>query len=368
MNKSYFILMSFWIFFISSFCANADSLTGRLTRTFERTLASSNTPGGSAVITINGKTIFSIASGKSVVSTAKPFTTSTLSSVASVTKLITSTIVMRMVEDGLLTLDDTIDAYVPSYIPATKKVTIRNLLSMKSGYADIEAEPAFIAAQNDPNHQWTREELFTPIKPPKFSPGTKFEYSNVNFLLLSQIIDNVYSGGVSAAFQDYIAKPARLGNSVVFDRIPALASRFAHGYNTINRKTIDVCAGAKDLGVNTSVWGTIWGDGGIGATAGGLAKFANALFHNKLVKRKTLRVMMKGAKGDYGLGMYAIRVNGHNWFGHAGAFNGYTAWIGHDLSRDVTITLTLNALDEDTGAQLQVLNSMVRAFDGYVIN
>jgi CubicO group peptidase (beta-lactamase class C family) len=60
-------------------------------------------------------------------------------------------------------------------------------------------------------------------------------------------------------------------------REPAVAARFAHGYQTtLAGHTRDVCRGALDLGVDTSVWGTFWGDGGVGATAGGLARFTNA--------------------------------------------------------------------------------------------
>jgi hypothetical protein len=95
-----------------------------------------------------------------------------------------------------------------------------------------------------------------------------------SYFLLGQVIDSVYPGGVSAAFNDLIAKPDRLGDRVFFDRVASAATRFAHSCQTIKETMTDTSAGSapQNLRINTSVWGPLWTAGGIGATAEGLRR------------------------------------------------------------------------------------------------
>lgn len=343
----------------------AQTLGQTMQAALARAVAATHTPGAAVSITCNGTPVWSGAAGVSEVTTAQPFTRTTLSSVASVTKMVTATLVLRMAEDGLLALDSPISAVLGASIPDGATVTIRNLLQMRSGYFDIERYSWFAAAANDPNYVWKRAELFRHIKPPRFTPGSRFQYSNVNFLLLSAIIDAAYPGGVAAAYRAYMGGPAGLGGRVSFARVAALAPRVAHGYQTVGGVTTDVNAGARNLGVNTSVWGTLWGDGGVVATADGLARFADALFGGRLLNSASLAAMQTPlrAGGPYGLGLERNSIDGHDWYGHVGAFQGYTAFIGHDPARGVTIAAVANALDADSDAQGHLLVDVVAAYD-----
>lgn len=347
--------------------ARADTpsaLQQQLSAILAGSVSRSGIPGRAAIITCQGKLVWSDSAGFSVTETGLPFRQNTLSSVASVTKMFTATIVLRMAEDGLLSIQSPIAPYLPASIPGAQAVTIEDLLGMRSGYADIENSPAFIAAANEPNHVWTRAQFFGAIQAPHFPPGTEEEYSNVNFLLLSAIIAKTYPGGVNAAFDHYVAEPAGLGSSVYFARIPDAAYRFAHGYQTSHGHTHDVDKGARYLGVNTSVWGTIWGDGGVGATARGLARFADGLYAGRLVSAATLAAMEAPLQTSaYGLGMERFRYDGHYWYGHVGAFEGYTAIIAHDIERDVTLAGVANGLVENDPAQSQVVFELLSAYD-----
>lgn len=334
---------------------NAASLTftAPLDARLAELVAATNSPGASATITVGGREVWASAIGLARPDSRTPFTSDTLSSVASVTKLFTATIMTRLQEDGLIDLDAPIAPHVPDTIPGAGQVTARQLVEMTAGYPDAASDPEIEAAFSDPNHVWSREHLFAAIEPPKFAPGSAYDYSNTNYWLLGQIIDSVYPGGTSAAFRDYIAEPAGLGQDVVFDRDPAVASRVADGYRTLDGLTYNVNAGALDLGVNTSVWGTIWTDGGIVATSAGIARFADALYGGELLNEANTAAA--GADCLYDL---AERC----WTGFVGAFNGYGAFVLHDVERGVTISAIINALDEDAGLQFAFLPGLAEAY------
>jgi len=316
-------------------------------------VAATNSPGASATITVGGRTVWSHAVGFARPDSGTPFTSDTLSSVASVTKLVTAAILTRLAEDGLIDLDAPIAPFVPDTIPGADRVTARQLVDMTAGYPDASTDPAIFVAFSNPNHVWDRAELFARIEEPQFEPGTAYDYSNTNYWLLGQIIDSVYPGGTAAAFRDYIAEPGGLGKDVVFEREAAVVDRLADGYRTADGVTYNVNAGALDLGVNTSVWGTIWTDGGIVATSGGIARFADALYGGVLLNEADTEAARAGCLYDF-----AARC----WSGFIGAFNGYSAFVLHDVERGVTISAVINALDEDGTAQYAFLPGLAEAY------
>lgn len=334
-----------------------------VTAAFRDGLANSRTPGGAAEIRVGDTIVWQAAVGQAKAGPAARFRPDTLSSVASVTKTIMATMVMRLVERGVLSLDKPIAPYLPSSIPATDQVTLRQLLGMRSGYREIENDPGFLRAITDPNHVWTREKFFRRITAPHFTPGTQYEYVNTNYLLLSAIVAKVAPDGMQGAFRRLIAEPAGLGQDVVFARNPAVAPRVADGWRTRGGRRRNVNAGARNLGVNTSVWGPLWGDGGVVASADGLARFSRALFGGRLVRPETLAAMRPTTPNEDGLGLQAFTIDGHEWLGHFGAFNGYVALLAYDVQRDTTLTIVANALDEDTGGQAAILFPLVTAYD-----
>jgi D-alanyl-D-alanine carboxypeptidase len=311
---------------------------------------STGTPGASATVRINGKTVWSGATGLADPAQGTPFTTDTLSSIASVSKLATAAMVTRLAERGLLSMDDKIADYVPEGLPGKNDVTVRQLIDMTAGYADVS--PEFVDAFADPNHVWTRSEILERVKAPQFPPGSQFDYSNTNYFILGEIIDRVYPGGVSALFRDDILTPADLQGSMYFDRDPDAAPRVAHGFRTSGGITTDVNAGALDLGVNTSVWGPIWTEGGIVATADGVARFADALYGGVILNDANTAA----------LNQCTYTFQNRCWSGFIGAFNGYAAFVMHDWTRGVTISAVVNALNEDTLSQWAFLDGLTGAY------
>jgi CubicO group peptidase (beta-lactamase class C family) len=111
---------------------------------------------GAAFIMRDGQPVWQGVSGRAELETGAPVNDTTIYSLASVTKTFTSTMVLRLYEEGRIGLDDFIQPYVPAYVPSTDQVTVRDLLGMTSGYRDVEGFPVILKWLNDPNHIWTR--------------------------------------------------------------------------------------------------------------------------------------------------------------------------------------------------------------------
>ncbi|HLJ84637.1 MAG TPA: serine hydrolase domain-containing protein [Candidatus Eremiobacteraceae bacterium] len=321
------------------------------------------TPGVSAAVMVDGHVVWQGQSGYADSGRRQPIVAGTLYSLASVTKMFVSTMVLRLYERGDLRLDDPIEAYVPSYIPSTDRVTIRELLGHTSGYDDVEGYPDIIRMLNDPNFHWRRDIVLRRVKPVHFKPGSKFEYSNTNYVMLGAVLEHAGGTTVDVLFDRLIAKPLALEGDADFARLARFAPRIAHGYDVENNKLLDTFSGARDLGVPTGDWGPVWTDGGIVASAAGVARFTDALYGGRILRAATLAQMLRaGPDGSYGLGTLRLRFDGHTWQGHDGFYSGFTTETFYDFSRRMTVTVLTNRTDNNDPAAA-IWNHLVIAVD-----
>lgn len=335
----------------------------RLQQALDRARRTAGAPGVSAAVMVDGRLVWSGQSGFADSAKRVPVVSGTLYSLASVTKMFVSTMVLRLSEKGELYLDDPIAGYVPSYIPSANEVTIRDLLGHTSGYEDVEGYPQIIAWLDNPNFRWTRDLVLRRVKPVHFKPGSKFEYSNTNYVMLGAVLERASAMSVDALFAQLIAEPLGLTREADFARLPAYAPRIAHGYDLTNGKLVDTFAGARDLGVPTGDWGPVWTDGGIVASAAGVARFTDALYGGRVLRPATLAQMLRpGPDGSYGLGTIRVRFDGHTWQGHDGFYSGFTTETYYDCSRRLTITVLTNRTDDDDPAAA-IWNKLADAVD-----
>ena len=113
--------------------------------------------------------------------------------IGSNTKTMTSTVILQLVQEGKLALDDPIGKYIPG-VPNGDQITIAQLSEMRSGLYSYTFDPRFNETlDKQPQKVWTPQELmdiaFT--HPPNAEPGTTFEYSNTNIILLGMVIEQL---------------------------------------------------------------------------------------------------------------------------------------------------------------------------------
>ena len=316
-----------------------------LQRALDAARSKAGAPGVAAAILADGKLVWVGQSGMADVRTREAVTPRTMFSLASVSKLFTTAIVMRLVEQGKLKLDDPIAPYVPGYVPDTRRVTVRELVAHTSGYPDDEDDPLILRELADPNFAWTRDDVLRRQPPVRSKPGARFDYCNSCYVMLGGVIERAGRASIADDFRAFVTAPLGLGDEASFDRLPAFASRIAHGYDVEKGKLVDTFAGARDLGVPTGVWGVVWTDGGVVATARGVAKFTDALFAGDLLSARSLHALMDAGPHHVYLGIESWRFDGRRWFGHSGYYSGFTTESWYDPARRVTITVLTNRTD-----------------------
>ncbi len=163
---------------------------------------------GSITVSQNGATIYSKSIGKDDIETNKKSTIDSKYRIGSTTKIFTSTLVLKAIENKKLTLNQTIDTFFPN-IENSEKITIGNLLNHRSGIADFLGAADF---DNGYTEAKSEEEMIGIISKLKsdFSPNSKAVYSNSNYYLLSIILEKTYAKSYQELLTEQITKPLKL--------------------------------------------------------------------------------------------------------------------------------------------------------------
>ena len=192
--------------------ANAVALTpdvqAKLQKVIDDVRVQFKAPGLQAgVWTDNGQWVGT--SGVAKAGTTQTITLRTTLRVGSITKTMTGTVILQLIDEGKLSFDDVIDKYVPG-MPNGSIATIKNLIEMQSGIPTYTADTAVVNKYSAaPTTAFTPQELVNSVKksPPMFAPGARFFYSNTNFVLLGMVIEKVTGKSVSDNFSERLFKP-----------------------------------------------------------------------------------------------------------------------------------------------------------------
>jgi D-alanyl-D-alanine carboxypeptidase len=239
---------------------------------------------------------------------------------------------------GRISLDDPISKYYPG-VPDGHKVKLRNLANMTSGVFDYTKDPKFIEefVQNL-LQRWTDPELiaFALRHPLNFDPGTQYEYSNTNTLLLGRVIERVTGQRVGPALANSIFEPLGLDDTFYLygTRIPVPRVLGYEGFE--DGRPTEVAASFTALGAS----------GAMASTMADLRRWGKALVDGtslpKWLQRQRFiaRPATNGPEYDrYGLGMGEI----DGWWGHTGSGVGFQVAVFHTPGRrDDTIVILLN--------------------------
>jgi D-alanyl-D-alanine carboxypeptidase len=257
--------------------------------------------------------------------------------IASIGKTFTATVVLQLVEEGYLDLDDTIDQFLDNPtvnldslhvyegIAYGRKITVKQLLNHSSGIADYMEDPRFVPdVLKYPKKEWSPSKIlekyyeYQTNKKAICRPGEGFNYSDVNYVLLAMIIEQVTGETYHGQLESRIFSPLRMHNSYLeYYEEPRGDKPLSHAYLS----TIDLVTE-----VNTSM---DWGGGGIVSTCEELNTFFRALVAGKLFKKEsTLKQMIGeadegrgGSDYDYGLGIMKRSLYGLTFYGHGGAYD-----------------------------------------------
>jgi CubicO group peptidase (beta-lactamase class C family) len=289
---------------------------------------------GSVAVSQNGNIVYTKAIGFADIATGKKADVDTKYRIGSISKTFTTVLVFKAIEANKLTLDETIQQYFPT-INNADKITISELLYHRSGIHNFTNDSSYMQWNTQPK---TEKELVDIIARggSDFEPGSKLEYSNSNFVLLTIILEKVFQQSYAALLDKYIIQPTGLKHTFFGRKIntrndEANSYTFSDGWQLSSETDMSIPLGA----------------GGIVSTPSDLVQFSNALFSRKLVSETSLQ-QMETLMDNYGAGLFPIPFYDKKGFGHTGGIDGFSSVFMHFTDGDVSYALTSNGANYNT--------------------
>jgi D-alanyl-D-alanine carboxypeptidase len=293
---------------------------------------------------------------------------------------------LQLVQEGKLELDDPISKYEKD-VPNGDKITIANLSEMRSGLKSYSFDQKFNETlDKEPQKAWTPQELLDIAykSPIQFAPGTQFDYSNTNIVLLGLVIEKLTGMSLSDAFTKRIFEPLGMthtslpaaNDSSIPDPHP---QGYQYGTNlaTISSYAVPAAqlpaalAGTlkpiDETDANPS-WG--WAAGGAISTAGDLETYVQKLVGGGLLDAEMQKMRLDSIAptnpaqphaAGYGLGIAALGP----LLGHDGQIPGYMTFMGYDPNTHLLIVIMTNLAAVPAtgeGSALTILKSMFPTF------
>jgi CubicO group peptidase (beta-lactamase class C family) len=292
---------------------------------------------GTVLVAKDGKPIFKTVYGLASKAYNVPNRIDTKFSIASIGKVFTAVLIMQLIEQGKLSLTDTVGKFLPDYPnkDVKEKVTIHHLLSHSSGLGDIHG-PKYVARKGVLRQVRDYFPFFVD-EPLSFEPGKQMQYSNLGYILLGAIIEKVSGEDYFEYVRHHIFKPSGLTNTDFYET-DIDTPNSATGYTNFVDLGDDYFQFHLGQRRNTSLYNGAKGNpqGGASSTVEDLLRFSIALRENKLLSAKSLDLMTtskfffrKYAAGDiyYGYGFELENINGKRVIGHGGGDLGVSSVI-----------------------------------------
>lgn len=282
--------------------------------------------------------VFSSARGVRSLETSTPAEVTDPVHVASVTKSMVAVSVLKLVEEGVIRLQDPVGRHLPEFdtlMEPPGPVTVEHLLRHTSGMPNYH-DPQLTSRtlQQALTQPITAEEILalTASVPWVLAPGDRMLYANANYIALGLMVQRLRGQPIAQIFRSDIIDPLKLTGTQMTGPGPAPAT-MVHGYITIDGVRLDTAYLAGLIG-NTAA--------GLVSTVRDVNTFYAALMDGQLLKPDTVKEMLLAPEG-YGLGLtrWASVCPGASYYGHAGDTAGYgtIALTTPDAKRQVAITL-----------------------------
>ena len=274
--------------------------------------------------------------------------------VGSISKVFTSTTILKLAEAGKLSVDDPLNRWLPASlidpIANASQVSLRQMLNHTSGIPDYNDAAFTLDAVNDPVLLLTPEEklTYTHGMSAEFAPGAQYAYSNSNYVLLGMVIEAVTQLSLSQAITEIILEPLGLESGVVGDSENPIP-------NTVVRPYLNVRGQQFFDDIKLEQADAATGDGNVAINMQDLQRFIEALFSKEIITQNldlmTSALIEKPRdeqdfedwNGEFsGLGIDLFKTPYGDAFGHTGAIFAFTANMFYFPDLDATLVMAFN--------------------------
>jgi len=327
--------------------AELNAVNERVDDYIDRWMRDQHIPGLSLAVVKEGKVLKASGYGLANVETNSPATTETVYKTASLSKPIIATAIMLLVQEDKIGLEDKANKYLDDAPAAWQEITIRHLLTHTSG---IVRDPSDYHPYNEqPIDEVIKSAYSLPLS---FPPGEKWQYSNIGYYVLAQIISKASGKPWNEFIAEHLFAPAQMNSTrttTATDIVPHRAS----GYQRSERGT-----------VNAENWISVRPSGAFLSTVLDLAKWDTWLDTSIVLSASSRKLMWTSATlnnktpVDYGFGWSVDSFLGHARIHHDGQFPGFRA----DYERFAEDKLTVIVLANADNASLDRLSLKLAGF------
>ena len=319
--------LAFFLLLTLSAAVRADKVDDYVRAQMEK----QHVPGVSIVVIKDSKIVKMEGYGLANVELNVPVRPDTVFKIGSVSKQFIATGIMLLVEDGKISLDDNVGKFLDGTPESWKPITIRHLLTHTSGI--VREAPGFdpLKIQNDADVIKTAYPL-----PLRFTPGEKYEYCNVGYFSLAEIITKVSGKPWGDFLTERVFAPLGMTATRTTNMRDLVPNR-ANGYSWRNGKL-----------QNSNILFALRPSGAFLSTVVDLAKWDAALESGKILKQATLDQMWAplklndGKTHPYGFGWELDPINGHKQIHHGGTLPGFRAELTRFVDDKVTVVVLTN--------------------------
>lgn len=288
--------------------------------------------------------------------------------IASLTKPMTATGVMKLADRGELSLDDPAVKYLPEFSEGERsRITIRHLLTHTSGLPDQLPENVELRQRHAPLEEFVERAMRTPLK---FSPGERYSYQSMGVLLAAEIAERITKLKFRAYLRDEVFRPLGMDATALglgdYTLDDVVQSQVEH--NTANGGPVE---GSEEWDWNSRYWrdlGAPWG--GAHSTARDVARFLHSFLQpdGRVLKEETARMMIEnhtpGMRASRGIGFLLDsdsfgEKSSPKTFGHGGS-TGCLCWA--DPAKDrICVILTSMPANVSRQTALQPISDLISA-------
>ncbi|MFN2484771.1 MAG: serine hydrolase domain-containing protein [Candidatus Limnocylindria bacterium] len=324
-----------------------DTTASELAAAVERAYAARGVPGLAVAVTLPDGSSWSGGGGVTDFASGTRVDGDTMFTIASITKTFVAALTLRLVEDGLIGLDDPLSRWVSDF-PNADQITVRELLGHTSGVGDFFRDGSGLipALLRDQSRTWTPEEVLEYAGAPTFAPGRAWAYSNSNYVLLGLVIHEATGTSVGEALRTRVLEPLGLDHTFLQpDEQPrgSVAVGHAQGFDRNGDGRPDPVSAAGALDADVAWISAVWTAGGMASSASDLAAWGDRLFRGGVLEPTSLDAMLNFDSGaEYGLGVQRRTIDGHEALGHTGGLRGYTGLVFHLPREGATVSVLTN--------------------------
>ena len=310
------------------------AIAERIDALLEAAIVHQHLPGVAVAVERDGEVIYARGYGYRQLGQHARADEHTVYNIASASKQFAASSIMLLAQAGKLRVDDRLSRYFPDYRYGAR-ITLRQMLNHTSGIPDYTDLP------NVPQDAGPLQDFALVRKlPPAFAPGSRYEYSNTNYVLLALIVQKVSGEPYGRFVTERLFRPTGMDDASIH-RLPSGVPDGATGYSWDGKKIVAVPRTPDDFG---------FGDGDVNASVVDLMKWDAALDGGRVVDAASWREMttIPAAQGEsatsgYGFGLELDRLNGRRYVYHGGAQYGFKTVNGTLPDQRFAVVLVSNS-------------------------